>query len=234
VCGRFVLKTPAGALKRHFGFVELPNLRPRWNVAPTDESAVVRRRRDPPERSVALLRWGLVPPSAKDLKGGARLINARAETLLEKGIFRKPFERRRCLVPADGFYEWRKEGKARIPFLIERRDATPLALAGIWDRWWPDKAKRDEHVDSFSIITTAANRLLAQLHDRMPVVLDPEDWEDWLDPDGDAAALRGRLLRPAPEAALQLVEVDPRVNSVRNDDAGLIVPRGAPITAAEP
>jgi putative SOS response-associated peptidase YedK len=233
MCGRFVLKTPAGALKRQFGFVELPNIRPRWNVAPTDESPVVRRRRDPPERSVALLRWGLVPPSAKDLKGGARCINARAETVLEKGIFRKPFERRRCLVPADGFYEWRKDGKARIPFLISRRDGAPLALAGIWDRWWPDRDKRDEHVDTFSIITTAANRLVGTLHDRMPVVLEPADWEAWLDPDADPERLRRALLRPAREATLQLVEVDPRVNSVRNDDAGLIVPRAEPVVMAD-
>jgi putative SOS response-associated peptidase YedK len=226
MCGRFVLKTPPETLKRHFGFVELPNLRPRYNVAPTDEMPVVRQRREPAgERSLQMLRWGLVAPWEKDLSGGARCINARSETLLEKPTFAKPFQRRRCLVPADGFYEWRKEGKLRIPYLIAPRDGAVFAFAGLWDRWWPDAAERERHVDTFTIVTTAANDKLRELHDRMPVILAPEGYAAWLDPEADPEELRRRLLKPAPDDLLAVVEVDPRVNSVKNDDAALLHPR---------
>jgi putative SOS response-associated peptidase YedK len=223
MCGRFVLKTPPDTLKRHFGFVELPNLRPRYNIAPTDEVPVIRQRREPAgERSLQLLRWGLVAPWEKDLSGGARCINARSETLLEKPTFKKPFQRRRCLVPADGFYEWRKEGKLRVPHLIQRADGGLFAFAGLWDRWWPAKDDRERYVDTFTIVTTAANARLQPLHDRMPVILDPADYASWLDPDADPEELRRRLLKPAPDDLLAISEVDPRVNSVKNDDADLI------------
>jgi putative SOS response-associated peptidase YedK len=234
MCGRFVLKTPVEQLRRDFGFVELPNVRARYNAAPTDEMPIVRQRRDPAgERSLALLRWGLVGPWEKDLSGGARRINARAETLLDKPAFRKPFERRRCLVPADGFYEWVKDGKARIPYLIARRDGATLAFAGVWDRWWPDQADRARYVDTFTIVTTSANQLLRPLHDRMPVILDPANYAAWLDPDADPAELQQALLKPAPDGLLAYVEVDIRVNSVRNDDETLILPAPGriPVTA---
>jgi putative SOS response-associated peptidase YedK len=228
MCGRFLLKTSPDLLQRAFGFVELPNLKPRYNIAPTDETAVVRQRREPAgERSLSMLRWGLVPAWEKDLSKGARNINARSETLLEKPSFRKPFERRRCLVLADGFYEWRKEGKSRIPFLIQRRDEAPFAFAGLWDRWWPDRADRARFVDTFTIVTTEANALLRPLHERMPVMLAPESHADWLDPDADPAELQHQLLRPAPEDLLAYVEVEPLVNNVKNDAPGLLAPKGA-------
>jgi putative SOS response-associated peptidase YedK len=223
MCGRFVLKTPPDTLKRHFGFVELPNLRPRYNIAPTDEVPVIRQRREPAgERSLQLLRWGLVAPWEKDLSGGPRCINARAETLLEKPTFKKPFQRRRCLVAADGFYEWRKEGKLRIPHFIQREDGDVFAFAGLWDRWWPAAGDRERYVDTFTIVTTAANARLQPLHDRMPVILDPADYARWLDPEAHPEELRRHLLRPAPNDLLAITEVDPRVNSVKNDDADLI------------
>jgi putative SOS response-associated peptidase YedK len=227
MCGRFLLKTSPELLQRAFGFVELPNLRPRYNIAPTDETAIVRQRREPPgERSLSMLRWGLVPPWEKDLKNGARNINARAETLLEKPSFRKPFERRRCLVLADGFYEWRKEGKERIPFLITRRDEAPFAFAGLWDRWWPDPADRARYVDTFTVVTTEANTLLRPLHDRMPVVLAAADHATWLDREAEPETLRRTVLRPAPEDALAYVEVEKLVNNVKNDEPALLAPKG--------
>jgi putative SOS response-associated peptidase YedK len=222
MCGRFFLQTPPETLKRHFGFVELPNLRPRYNIAPTNEVPVVRQRRRPEgERTLQMLRWGLVAPWEKDLSSGARCINARSETLLDKPTFRKPFERRRCIVPADGFYEWPKDGKERVPHLVRRADGEILAFAGLWERWWPDQADRDRYVDTFAIVTTEAVGRLRAVHDRKPVILDPADYAAWLDPDADPAALR-RLFLPAPDDRLVVEEADPRVNSVRNDDESLI------------
>jgi putative SOS response-associated peptidase YedK len=221
-----LLTTPAEAMREIFGFVEQPNLAPRYNVAPTNEMPVIRQRRNPAgERTLQLLRWGLVPPWAKDLSGGAKMINARADTIAEKPAFRKPFEKRRCLVPADGFYEWRPNDPEKQPYLIRRRDAAPIAFAGLWDRWTApaDPPPERPYIDSFTIVTTDANAALQPLHHRMPVILAPEDYAAWLDPDADPASLRA-LLRPAPEDWMVAIPVDRRVNSVRNDDAELLRP----------
>jgi putative SOS response-associated peptidase YedK len=229
MCGRFELITPAEALRRLFGFVEQPNLAPRYNIAPTQEVPVLRQRRNPPgERTLQPLRWGLVPAGARDRKFAASLINARAETLLEKPAFAGAFRKRRCLVPADGFYEWAGEGDAKRAYLISRRDGAPFAFAGLWERWTaPDTG---EASDSFTIVTTAANALLAPLHPRMPVILDPADHARWLDPDGVAEALQP-LLIAAPESALHYWSVGSRVNSARIDEAGLLEPTGPEIHA---
>ncbi|HLJ62860.1 MAG TPA: SOS response-associated peptidase [Stellaceae bacterium] len=225
MCGRYLLTTPAEALRQLFDFIEQPNLGPRYNIAPTSVAPVIRQRREPKgERTLAPLRWGLVPVWAESVSLGAPLINARAETLTEKPAFRTAFRRRRCLVPADGFYEWKEEGgTTRQPYVISRIDSAPIAFAGLWERWM-DKAK-NQPLDSFTIITTSANDLLRPLHERMPVILAPESWARWLDPESEAAPLTA-LLVPAPNEGLRYAPVDRRVNSVRNDAPDLLRPVG--------
>lgn len=215
MCGRFVLATPVDELGRLFGFPERPNLAPRYNIAPTDTCAVVRS-----GPSLALLRWGLVPFYARDIREGVRCINARAEGVAQHRAFARAFRERRCLVPADGFYEWETAGKAKQPYYVAAADGKPIAFAGIWDRWKPPEG---EVVESFSIITTDANATIAPIHDRMPVVLPREAWDVWLAPTTPIAELQA-LLKPAPDSALVARPVDRRVGNVREDDPGLIVP----------
>jgi putative SOS response-associated peptidase YedK len=232
MCGRYLLKAPADALRRAFGFVEQPNLMPRYNIAPTQDGPVIRERREPKgERTLQLLRWGLIPSWAEDMKSGAKLINARAEGIAERPSFREAFRRRRCLVPADGFYEWRAEGKLKQPYLIQRRDRAPLAFAGLWERWVPKtQPPEPAYIDSFTIVTTAANALLKPLHERMPVILAPESFPRWLDRASSEAELKA-LLRPAPEDLLAYVPVSTRVNAAAPDDTGLIEPVGLEVVA---
>jgi putative SOS response-associated peptidase YedK len=239
MCGRFVLTTPAEALRQAFGFIEQPNLAPRYNIAPTQDVPVIRQRKEPAgQRTLQMLRWGLVPSWADSLAGGAKMINARAETVMEKPAFHRALARRRCLVAADGFYEWRPGDKAKQPYLITTRDGTPLAFAGLWERWSPpppesgllpadEDAARRAYIDSFTIVTTTANAALATLHPRMPVILAPAEYERWLDPAAELPTLLA-LLRPAPDDLLRHVAVDRRVNNVRNDDAELIREQAAP------
>jgi len=239
MCGRFVLTTPAEALRQAFGFIEQPNLAPRYNIAPTQDVPVIRQRKDPAgQRTLQMLRWGLVPSWADSLAGGAKMINARAETVMEKSAFRNAFARRRCLVPADGFYEWRPGDKAKQPYFITARAGGPLAFAGLWERWSASPpgsgllpadgdAARRPYIDSFTIVTTTANATLATLHPRMPVILAPADHGRWLDPASELPALLG-LLKPAPDDLLRHAAVDRRVNSVRNDDADLLREQAAP------
>ncbi|MBI3462160.1 MAG: SOS response-associated peptidase [Planctomycetes bacterium] len=163
MCGRFTLRTSARDVAEEFGLIEVPDLFPRYNIAPTQPVPVVRK-----PRQLDFLRWGLIPPWADDPKIGSRMINARAETVATTPAFRRAFQTRRCLVIADGFYEWQN----RVPFLIHRRDHRPFAFAGLWDRW--------KGIDSCTIITTDPNDLIRPLHDRMPVILAPEDYDRWL------------------------------------------------------
>jgi putative SOS response-associated peptidase YedK len=229
MCGRFLLTTPAEALREAFGFVEQPNLAPRYNIAPTQDVPVIRQRRKPAgERTLQMLRWGLVPSWAASLAGGAKMINARAETIAGKPAFRDAFARRRCLVPADGFYEWRPGDATKQPYRIAARDGAPLAFAGLWERWSPREADGIEsaqgkrpYVDSFTIVTTEANTYLTPLHHRMPVILPPAARAMWLDPAATSADLIA-LLRPAPDDLLHYVPVDRRINNVRNDGAAAI------------
>jgi putative SOS response-associated peptidase YedK len=171
------------------------------------------------------LRWGLVVPGAANLSGGAKMINARGETVAELPSFRTAFRRRRCLVPANGFYEWRPGDTTKQPHLIARPDGAPFAFAGLWERWTPPAgsaaAAERPYVDSFTIVTTAANQALAPLHHRQPVIVAPEDYAVWLDPDAEAAALLA-LLKPVPEDFLVYVPVDRRINNFRNDEAALL------------
>ena len=195
-----------------------------WNVAPTDSVYAVAENREH-KRLLGSYTWGLVPSYVKDAKGGPKMINARAETIEKR--FGRAFERRRCLVPADGFYEWEKRPDgSKQPWFIHRADRTPLVFAGLWEVWWPDGADRDvdEPLRTCTIVTTEANDLVRPIHDRMPVLLAPSDWDRWLARDNaDLAALRA-LLVPADERALEMYAVSPRVNSVKNNDGDLVLP----------
>ena len=221
MCGRYMLTSPVDALRQLFRFEQRPNLMPRYNIAPTQDVPIVRLTQDSAARELLMVRWGLVPPWAGDLKGGARLINARCETVDRIRPFREAYQRRRCLVPADGFFEWRKDGKARQPFLFRRKDRGPFAFAGLWERW--REPADGSVVRTCTIITCPPNAVVAPLHDRMPVILADGDHERWLDPAGDARD----LLVPCPAAWLESLPVNPRVNSPKYDDPECIQPHVA-------
>jgi putative SOS response-associated peptidase YedK len=223
MCGRFTQERPTSELAEIFEAEDLAG-EPggRFNVAPTDEAAVVVQRED--RRSIRAYRWGLIPHWADSPKVGGRLFNARAETLSASPAFRDAFRRHRCLVPVDSFYEWRREGRIRQPFRVVRADGRPFALAGLW-AGWHDPAT-DEVRRTFTIVTTGPNELMRSIHDRMPVVVPPEAWERWLDPSlPDAGELQG-LLVPAVDGSLEAYPVSRAVNDVRNDGPGLILPLG--------
>ncbi|PHK95615.1 DUF159 family protein [Pseudoroseomonas rhizosphaerae] len=217
MCGRFFLQRDPQRLAEYFEAVPpFPNHPPSWNVAPTQDSLVVRRHPESGARHLGVLRWGLVPRWARDASGAAKLMNARSEGIAEKPSFREAFARRRCLVPADGFYEWRQEGKRKQPYAVALRDGAPMALAGLWEGWQqPDGA----WLRSFSIVTTEANAKQALVHHRMPVILPREDWPVWLgEAEGDPLA----LLRPSPPEDLACWPVAARVGRFAENDAGLI------------
>lgn len=223
MCGRFVSASPPDALARYFGAGEPTEtlLGPSYNVAPTNDVYVVV---DTPQgRRLDAFRWGLLPIWAKDLALGNKLINARAETLAAKPAFRHAFRSQRCIVPADGFYEWKvvPGRKAKQPYYLRRADGEPLALAGLWETWrGPDRSAPPLH--STTIVTTDANARVRAVHDRMPVLLPPLAWDAWLDPHNhDAAALQD-LLVPAPPDLLVITPVRTAVNNVRNKGAELI------------
>ncbi len=222
MCGRYSLTTPAEALVDLFDAGPLDGFAPRYNIAPTQTVPVVRLDEDG-ERQWAWLRWGLVPSWAKDPSIGNRMINARAETVAEKPSFRSAFRRRRCLVPSDGFYEWRKTGGQSQPMRIELAGAEPLAFAGLWERWRGDG---DQVIESFTILTTEANRDLAAIHHRMPVILPPEQHDGWLKFDaGDTELLRAMLV-PYQARGLVARPVSRHVNNPRNDDPTCLEPAG--------
>ena len=222
MCGRYTLSTPAGDLAQKFGVVGgTPSLQPRYNVAPTQEVAAVLAGGG--GRRLELLRWGLIPSWAKDPEIGNRMINARAETVAEKPSFRKAFRQRRCLIPADGFYEWQKTNNGKQPFYIRMKDGSPFAFAGLWESWHAD----DEDVRSCAIITTGANEVVGEVHGRMPVILAPEDHDLWLDPDFDETDPLASLLKPYPPDAMEAYPVSRFVNSPRNDDERCVEPVAA-------
>jgi putative SOS response-associated peptidase YedK len=227
MCGRTNLTATPAELAEAFALdeAEMPALTPRYNIAPTQPMPVVRLDAARCRRRLALLRWGLVPAGAADLGVGARMINARSETVCTRTAFRDAFRQRRCLIPASGFYEWRRVEGIHQPYLLRRRDGRVMALAGLWETWAPPPSPTgaSEPVESCTILTTSANELVARLHDRMPVVLDPADYEQWLDV-GAAAASLLPLLRPCPAAEMVAIPVSPRVNSPANDDASLVEP----------
>ncbi len=221
MCGRFTQQRPTSELAEIFEAADLAeDPGDRYNVAPTDEAAVIVQRDD--RRAVVRYRWGLIPHWADGPKIASRTFNARAETLGVAPAFRDALRRRRCLVPADSFYEWRREGAARQPYRIVRSDARPLVLAGLW-AGWKDPESGDVR-RTFTIVTTRASRQIAGLHDRMPVILGPESWARWLDVRTlELGELQG-LLVPAENEPLEIYPVVPLVNSVRNNGPELVAP----------
>lgn len=221
MCGRFTQQRPTSELARIFDAEDLAQAPGgRYNVAPTDDAAVVVAKED--RRAIVPYRWGLVPAWADDPRIATRTFNARAETVATSGMFRDAFRRRRCLVPVDGFYEWLREGKVRQPLHIHDPAGLPLALAGLW------AGRRDpetgEILRTFTVITTRPNGFMGSIHDRMPVILPPDAWAAWLDASPrDPGELRA-LLEPRDDLALAADRVSTRVNSVRNDGPELIVP----------
>lgn len=221
MCGRFSLTAPPDAVRRSFGLDETPQLEPRFNVAPGQDVATVSVSREG-RRVLALRRWGLVPFWAKDPRIGARLVNARCETAAEKPAYREALRRRRCLVPADGFFEWGPEGRGpRQPWYATRPDRACFALAGLYERW---RDAEGERLESCVLLTTDANERLATVHDRMPVVLAPEAWDHWLDRSVQDPAALADLLRPSASDAFELRAVSARVNRPEHDDPECIAP----------
>ena len=243
MCGRYSASMNAADIAAVFGIspdqVRAEQLAPSWNVAPTDPVPAVleRRSRDDDEhlrRQLRLLRWGLVPSWAKDLAMGARLINARAETVADKPAFRRALAARRCLLPADGYYEWlRQDDGKKQPFFIRRRDDVPVALAGLYEIWRDPAGPPDgELVWTCTVVTTTASPAVREIHDRMPVLLDPGTWERWLDPTYDDVDDLRALLRPAPAEALEAYPVSTAVSNVRNQGPHLIDP--VPVSPSAP
>ncbi len=223
MCGRYALYTDPKTLLMIFEFSQVPrDLVPRFNIAPSQDVPAVRAGAEG-GRELRMLRWGLVPSWSKGPEGGYKMINARAETAAERPAFRAALARRRCLLPADGFYEWRTEGKVRTPHFIHFADGRPMALAGLWEHWQRD----GEAIDSCTILTTAANDLVAPIHDRMPVIVDPSDFARWLDPEVTDPLAVEDVMRPFPPDRMEAYPVSRRVNNPRNDDRGCVEPEGA-------
>ncbi len=228
MCGRFELHTNPAAIALAFGLPYAPDLRPRYNVAPTDTVPVIRHNADG-ERELVQVRWGLVPRWAKDPSIGARMINARAETVASKPAFRNAFQRHRCLIPADGFYEWRVGAAGKQPMRIARADGQTFGMAGLLERW---RSPEGEVLDTCTIITTHANALLRAVHERMPVIVAPAHYARWLDAANTDVT---DLFEPdAPGPSLVFHPVSTRVNAVRNDDAALIEVVDALVLPQEP
>jgi putative SOS response-associated peptidase YedK len=221
VCGRFVLETTPEIFADFFDAIfETGELEPSFNVAPTDPIYAVRRRKE--RRLIETMRWGLVPSWSKDTKGAAKLINARAETVAEAASFRNAFRARRCLIPADGFYEWsHRPEELKQPYYITRRDRDPLAFGGLWEPWKPKDQADAEWLISCTIITTEATADLEGIHDRQPLVLEEEDWALWLDSESELDQVVG-VLHSAPEETLGVRPVSVKVNSVRNNSPDLM------------
>ncbi|WP_420632168.1 SOS response-associated peptidase [Candidatus Leptofilum sp.] len=226
MCGRFALMTPTEQLAMQFDVPEtavaaLPPSVPRYNIAPTQSVTAIRLGENG-GRELTFFRWGLVPSWAKDIKIGSRMINARSETVAEKPSFRAAFKRRRCLIPADGFYEWRKLGSGKQPTFIRPVDGEerPFALAGLWEVWRdPDGSS----LQTCTILTTTPNELMAPIHNRMPVIVEPEDFDLWLNPEPNPE-LGLHLLRPYPAEKMRAYPVSTIVNSPRNDVPECIQP----------
>ena len=225
MCGRYAQRADPKRLAKEFKVSEVPGVRPRYNIAPTQEVLAVRE--SPDGREMTFLKWGLIPSWAKDAAIGAKLINARSETVEEKPSFRDAFRRRRCLIPADGFYEWRKEGGRKQPYFFRHKEERPFGFAGLWDRW---EGEDGQVINSCTILTTEANGVLRPVHDRMPVILRPEDYEPWLEAGERERSLLRELLRPYPEEEMTGYPVSPAVNSTRGGGPELIAE--APLNSA--
>jgi len=225
MCGRFAFYSPHEAVTRLFGVAGVADIEPRWNIAPTQFIATVRAG-DGGSRALAMLHWGLVPSWAKERSIGARMINARGETLREKPSFRNAYKRRRCLILADGYYEWQRSGSVKQPFFISFADREPFGMAGLWESW-KDPAG-GEPLESCCIVTTSPAASVAHVHDRMPVIIPAEARAEWLDAANADVERLDRLLVPWAAAGLVPTPVSRRVNDARNQGPDLVEPLGSP------
>jgi putative SOS response-associated peptidase YedK len=225
MCGRYMVLSSPEAIRRLFGYLEQPNFPPRYNVAPTQPVPIVRVVEG--RRQFALVRWGLIPAWVKDPRRFSLLINARVESMNDKPAFRNAMRYRRCLVPADGFYDWKDDGRRRRPYCVRPKDGAPIAFAGLWESWM---GPNGEEMETASIITTEANSDVAHIHHRMPVIIPQEAFDLWLDPNADLATASA-LIAPAPVGLLEAYEVSTAVNRVANDSPALL---DAPQPNAEP
>jgi len=223
MCGRFTLSTRPEILAELFDLAEIPPLAPRYNVAPTQPVPVVLRTERGGPSTLRLFRWGLIPSGAVDAAVGNRMINARAETVATRPSFRIAFRKRRCLVPADGFYEWQKTQRSKQPFLIRMADGRPFAFAGLWEHWEPPEG--DPAIDSCTILTTEPNDLVRSLHDRMPAIVRPKDYGRWLDPGEDRPEALMGILAPFPQEGMEAYAVGTQVNNARFDAPSCIEPQ---------
>jgi putative SOS response-associated peptidase YedK len=237
MCGRYVIISTPEAIRALFGYGEQPNFPPRYNVAPTQPIPIVRLLDG--KRSFALMRWGLLPSWVKDPKAFPLLINARGESVLQKPAFRNAMRRRRCLIPTDGFYEWQvgeNAGGPKRPYFVRAKKdagggAPPLAFAGLYETW---TGPNGEELDTAAIVTTAANRTLTAIHDRMPVFVPRDAFDLWLDCANVEADVAAALIRPADDALLEAYEISTAVNRVANDSEALLQPASATAPAAAP
>jgi putative SOS response-associated peptidase YedK len=229
MCGRYTLISAPEAIRALFRYAEQPNFPPRYNIAPTQPIPIVRLAEG--KRQFALVRWGLLPSWVKDPRTFSLLINARGESVIDKPAFRAAMKRRRCLIPADGFYEWKRAGAGKQPYYIRRADGGPLAFAGLWETW---TGPNGEELETAAIVTTAANRRLSALHDRMPVIVPPDAFDLWLDCANVDARTATALIAPAREGLLEMHPVSTAVNRTANDAPALIEPAAEqPIQAPE-
>jgi putative SOS response-associated peptidase YedK len=225
MCGRYAQRTDPKSLAKEFKAAEVPGVEPRYNIAPTQDVLAVYE--SPDGREMTFYKWGLVPSWAKDVSVGAKLINARSETVTEKPSFREAFKKRRCIIPADGFYEWRREGSRKQPYFFRMRDERPFGFAGLWERW---EGEGGRAINSCAILTTEANDVLRPVHDRMPVILHPEDYELWLGAGLRELDLVKEVLRPYPAEEMVGHPVSAAINSPRNQGAESI--EQAPVNSA--
>jgi putative SOS response-associated peptidase YedK len=216
MCGRYRLSRRKQIIEEHFDSISgEEDWTPRYNVAPTQPIPIIRQNPKEPVRELSLVRWGLIPSWAKDSSGAALMINARSETASTKPAFRDALINRRCLVPADGFYEWKKTGKTKQPYCFEINDGALFAFAGIWERW---RDPSGNWIKTCAILTTTPNAVTSAVHDRMPVILDPGDYDLWLDPGMKNVGAVSELLKPCDARLLRSYPVSTRVNHVANDD----------------
>jgi len=222
MCGRYRLSRRKQIIEEHFDSVSGgENWSPRYNIAPTQPVPVIRQHPKEPNRVLSLMRWGLIPLWAKDASGSAGMINARSETAATKPAFRDPMKSRRCLIPADGFYEWQKTGEAKQPFCFEVNDGELFAFAGVWDRW---RGPSGQWITSCSILTTTPNAVTSVVHDRMPVILDPGNYDVWLDPGMNNVEAASEILKPYDARLMRCYPVSARINHAANEDAECAAP----------
>jgi putative SOS response-associated peptidase YedK len=222
MCGRYRLSRRKQIIEEHFDSVSSEeDWTPRYNIAPTQSVPIIRQHPKEPVRQLSLVRWGLIPSWAKDASGAAMMINARSETAAIKPAFRDALKSRRCLVPADGFYEWQRTGKSKQPFCFEVNEGSLFAFAGLWDRW---KDPNGTWLKSCSILTTTPTVVTSSVHDRMPVILDPDRYDLWLDPGMHDSRVVSEMLKPYDARLMRCYPVSARVNHVANDDAECSAP----------